>query len=208
MTPSDVCARHRLDETTVVYVRPIRIDDGEKLVKFHEGLSPETVYRRYLGPHARLSRTEIERFTHVDYRDRLALVAELDGAIVAVGRYDRVAGTTDAEVAFVVADRFQHRGIGTVLLEELARWAWREGIRSFVATTLATNEEMLEVFTRSGFKTQTTASGSLIDVRFSIEPDEEYRAAVARRRGAGGRLPDPQWPPATEGGSRTASTSS
>ena len=89
--------------------------------------------------HPRLTAAEIDRFTHVDYRDRLALIVEHGGQLIAVGRYERIAGTTEAEVAFVVDDRYQHRGIATILLEELADSAWKHGIETFVAQTLIEN---------------------------------------------------------------------
>ena len=95
---------------------------------------------------------EVERFTRVDYVNRLALVAEDNSGLVAVARYDRTPGTAEAEVAFVVADQYQHHGIGTLLLERLAAAAWQRGITAFVATTLAENREMLQVFADSVFQ--------------------------------------------------------
>ena len=135
--PSDLeCVVSTLLGATV-HVRPIRPDDAAQLVTFHQGLSSRSVYRRFFSVHPTLSDAEVERFTCVDYVDRLALVAEVDGQIVAVARYDRSPGSPEAEVAFVVADVFQHRGIATMMLELLAYAAWRSGITTFVASTLA-----------------------------------------------------------------------
>ena len=110
-----------------VHLRPIRPDDNSYLNEFHEHLSPQSVYRRFFFAHPRLSPAETEKFTHVDYADRLALVAEHGDRLVAVGRYERIPGTADAEVAFIVADDFQHQGIGTILLEQFSGRGLEEG---------------------------------------------------------------------------------
>ena len=164
-----------------VHIRPIRPDDGVRLTEFHEQLSPQSVYRRFFFMHPRLSAAETERFTHVDYADRLALVAEREDRLVAVGRYDRIPGTTEAEVAFVVADDLQHQGIGTILLERLADAALKNGIEVFVAQTLSENHDMLEVFMRSGFHVTSTSDCGTVSVRFPIRPDDSYRLACAGR---------------------------
>ena len=149
-------------------LRAVVPDDAEALVRFHEGLSSETVYRRFLGPHPRLSADEVRRFVTVDYADRLALVVEDGERLVAVGRYDRLPGTDEAEVAFVVADAFQHHGIGKLLLGELARAARTRGIVTFVASTLSDNRDMLRVFFDSGYDVTSSHSSGVVDVRFDI----------------------------------------
>ena len=166
---------------TTVHLRPIRPDDGGHLTEFHEHLSPQSVYRRFFFMHPRLSAAETQRFTHVDYVDRLALVAEHGDRLVAVGRYDRIPGTADAEVAFVVADDFQHQGIGTILLEQLAGAAWKKGITAFIALTLSENRDMLEVFMKSGFHVTSSSSYGTVSVRFPIQSDDAYRLAYAGR---------------------------
>ena len=121
--PSELEGDITISRGDVVHLRPIRPSDGEGLVEFHRGLSDRSVYRRFFFVHPTLSTPEVEHFTHVDYTDRLALVAEDGGRIVAVGRYERSPGTTEAEVAFVVTDAYQGRGIATVLLAQLAEAA-------------------------------------------------------------------------------------
>ena len=112
-------------------VRPIRPDDAPMLIEFHEHLSPHSCYLRFFSFHPTLSATEVDRFTCVDYKDRLALVAETHDHLIAVGRYDRHVGTPEAEVAFVVADDYQHHGIGSLLLDELVRAARETAPRRF-----------------------------------------------------------------------------
>lgn len=133
------------------HVRPIRPNDDARLVAFHSHLSPHSAYLRFFTFHPVLSAAEVERFTCVDYENRLALVAEIDDQLVAVGRFDRHPGTNEAEVAFVVADDFQHHGIGSLLLDELADAARYRGIAKFLADTLEENHTRLGVFLHSGF---------------------------------------------------------
>jgi GNAT superfamily N-acetyltransferase len=167
---------------STLHLRPIRPDDDGRLTEFHEHLSPESVYRRFFFIHPRLSVAEVERFTHLDYVNRQALVVEHSDMLVAVGRYERIPEAEEAEVAFVVADEFQHHGIGTILLHHLADAALSNGINTFIAQTLADNQDMLDVFMKSGFGVTSTREHGTVSVRFPIEPDEDYRSARSRRR--------------------------
>jgi GNAT superfamily N-acetyltransferase len=169
--PSDlVCTEHLRDGTEVLF-RPIRDIDGPAMTAFHESLSPQSVYRRFFFAHPHLSDGELERFTHVDYVDRLALVVVDHGRIVGVGRYERLPGTDEAEVAFVVTDAYQGRGIGTRLLAHLAAAALPQGITRFQAQTLSENRAMLSVFLSSGFPVTTASEGGTVTVRFPIGPE-------------------------------------
>jgi GNAT superfamily N-acetyltransferase len=73
-------------------------------------------------------------------------------------------------VAFVVADEYQHHGIGTRLLELLAEAARQRGITAFFAQTLAENRRMLDVFFHSGYPVTTQSDGELVELRFPIVP--------------------------------------
>ncbi len=163
-------------------VRPIRPDDVDALVQFHEHLSDRSCYFRFFSLHRHLSPKEVERFTHVDYRDRLALVAEHEARLIAVGRYDRRPETAEAEVAFVVADECQHHGIGSLLLDELSSAARDHGVTTFVADTLQENLTMLEVFSHSGFPITRHYEYGTVSLRFPITPTSSYQASLAHRR--------------------------
>jgi GNAT superfamily N-acetyltransferase len=179
--PDELARDVKTREGETVRVRPIRPDDAPALVAFHDHLSPLSVYRRFFSLHPKLSAAEVRRFTCVDYVDRLALVAEDHGRLIAVARYDRRPGTTEAEVAFVVSDAYQHHGIATLLLEELSDAGWNNGIQTFFAVTLTENRDMLDVFTGSGFPVTTSLEEGTVNVRFSIEPTKAYGSARARR---------------------------
>jgi RimJ/RimL family protein N-acetyltransferase len=127
--------------------RWIRPGDASALRAFHERLSEDTVRNRFFGPHRELSVQEARRFCSLRPGFEAACVAtDADDHILAVGRYSRVGVGDSAEVAFVVEDRYQHRGIGTSLLTLLVRLAWDDGIRRLVADTLSTNSAMLGIF--------------------------------------------------------------
>src|SRR5688500_19225882 len=106
----------------------------------------------------RLSETDLHPFTHVDHVDRVAFVVLLGDQIVAVGRFDRYPDTDDAEIAFLVEDAHQGRGLGSVLLEHLAAAARERGIKNFVAGVLAQNSKMVRVFQDSGYRSETQTS--------------------------------------------------
>ena len=191
-----------LSDGRTARLRAIRPDDGPALRAFGERLSSETVYFRFLAPRRWISDEEITHFVTVDYQDRLALVAVVDGELVAVARYDRypkpagdapaaaAAGTSrgsdqdgveEAEVAFVVRDDHQGRGLGTVLLEHLASAAVTRGIGRFVADTLADNHKMIGVFRSAGFDEHTLLESGVIRVTLELTARPEYLERVEQR---------------------------
>lgn len=165
-----------------VRVRPISPADGPALVAFHAGLSEDAVYHRYFAAKPVLSESDVAHLTTVDHAERVALVAELGDELLAVARYERLPRPpTDAEVAFVVSDRHQGRGIGTVLLEHLASAAREQGVTRFVAETLADNGRMLDVFRNAGFDERTKMGDGVVTVTLTIEPTERSLAAMEQR---------------------------
>jgi RimJ/RimL family protein N-acetyltransferase len=153
----------------LVRIRPISPADAAALVRFHEGLTTESTRLRFFAVHPELSPGEVEHFTHVDHRDREALVA-LDGPdIIAVGRFDRSPGTDHAEVAFVVADEWQGRGVGTCLLRQLTVRARAAGIAGFVADTLEENYRMRDLIRHSGLMGTSTAECGVVRVAMDFD---------------------------------------
>ena len=160
-----------------VHVRPMTPADADALVAFHGRLSPRTIHFRFFSPRPRLTPREVERFTTVDHDDRVALVAELGDRLVAVARYDRLPGTASAEVAFVVDDEHQGRGLGTLLLEHLAAAARERGITRFFADTLPDNRRMIGVFRDAGWATSAKLEDGVVRIEFAIEPTANATAA-------------------------------
>ncbi len=149
-----------LGDGTMVRIRPIESGDVVALVEFHEGLSFGTVYRRFFGGHPHLGTHEAEHFCAADNVDRFALVAVADDAVVGVARMERVDPATTAEVAFVLADRFQHRGLGRVLALRLAAAASERGITELVADILPDNLPMLRLLPDAGFAVTVSLVGA------------------------------------------------
>ena len=162
------------------HLRPIRPDDAAGLVALHSRLSPRTVYFRFFAPYPRLSDRDIERFSTVDYRDRVALVATIGDAIIGVVRYDRVA-PQEAEVAFVIEDEHQGRGLGTIFLEHIAQAARECGVRRFVAEVLPENARMLEIFEHAGFVAEASRDEGFIALTFDITPTASTLAVTHAR---------------------------
>ncbi len=150
-------------------LRPIRPQDENALASFHALLSDQTIYFRFFAPHPTLSESELHNFTHVDHRDRVALVVVMKGEIVGVGRYDRI-GADDAEVAFVIRDDHQGLGIGSLLLEHLAAAAREHGIGRFVAEVLPANSRMLATFRYAGFQVVQGYDEGVVSLSLDIEP--------------------------------------
>lgn len=135
-------------------MRVIRPDDAERLREFHTRLSPETIVMRYFHAAPVLHEREAWRLTHLDYDNRMALVATTGAGdeerIAGVVRYERVSAT-EAELAFVVEDRWQGHGISTILLARLLNYARDRGFERMAAITLAGNVRMRAVLVRAGY---------------------------------------------------------
>ncbi|HET6964562.1 MAG TPA: GNAT family N-acetyltransferase [Acidimicrobiales bacterium] len=171
-----------LADGSTVHVRPISPDDAGRLVAFHSGLSAESIYLRYFSSHGDLRPEEVHRFTNVDGRDRMALVATFRDEIIGVARYDRLPSEpAEAEVAFIVSDHYQGRGVATLLLEVLAAYARTQAISHFRAETLWQNTAMQNVFRDAGFDIKTSYVDGVVDVRMGIQATETLMRAVDRR---------------------------
>nr|WP_228045944.1 GNAT family N-acetyltransferase [Saccharopolyspora sp. HNM0983] len=164
-----------------VHLRPITPDDADSVLAFHARLSDRTRYFRYFGPYPRMPQRDLERFTQVDYQNRTALIALLGDDIVAVGRYDRLGEQRSAEVAFVVEDQHQGRGLGSILLEHLAAAARECGLRRFVAEVLAENSGMVRIFRDAGYQVSRAMEEGVVHLEFDIDPTEQS-VAVAHAR--------------------------
>jgi acyl-CoA synthetase (NDP forming)/RimJ/RimL family protein N-acetyltransferase len=170
-----------LSDGGTVRLRPIRPDDGARIVEFHGRQSPESIYFRYFTPHPRLSDDEVTHLTTVDYVDRMAFVALRDDVMVGVARYDRWPLRSEAEVAFFVDDAHKGRGMATLLLEYLAAAARQTGISAFTATVLPTNQRMVSVFRAAGFQVRSTFEEGVIEVHLDLQPTPEAEAAIEAR---------------------------
>jgi len=178
-----------LRDGSSIHIRALRPEDKQLLVDHFEHLSRQSVYFRFFGAKKRLTDEELTRFTELDFVKQVALVATLgigtEERIIGVGRYTAVphdgGSPTCAEVAFAVLDEYQGRGIGTLLLEHLAPIAHANGITEFEADVLGENNQMLEVFAKSGFKVKRSLESGVFHVTFPTEETERSRTASQLR---------------------------
>ncbi|MET9732727.1 GNAT family N-acetyltransferase [Streptomyces sp. NPDC006458] len=170
-------------------VRPITVDDAERLVSFYEQVSDESKYYRFFAPYPRLSAKDVHRFTHHDFVDRVGLAATVGGEFIATVRYDRIgadgrpasAPADEAEVAFLVQDAHQGRGVASALLEHVAAVARERGIRRFAAEVLPANNKMIKVFTDAGYTQKRSFEDGVVRLEFDLEPTDRS-LAVQRAR--------------------------
>ena len=174
------------DGSTLRLRAPARGDAGA-LASFFTGLSERSLYQRFHGIRA-IDEELIVHFLEPDWGERGVLVGTLAGAegderIVALGEYERLRDPAAAEVAFAVADELQGRGIGTRLLERLARARRRAGIERFVAEVLPDNAAMLRrVRGRRLRGRRASSTAGEVEVRFPIAPTEAVPRARRRAR--------------------------
>jgi acyl-CoA synthetase (NDP forming)/GNAT superfamily N-acetyltransferase len=160
-----------LSDGSTARLRPISPADADAIVALHSRFSERTRYLRYFSPYPRIPARDLRRFVEVDHRDREALVVGVGDRLIAVGRYDRLGPqAADAEVAFVVEDAHQGRGIGSVLLEHLADRARAVGISRFVAEVLPVNGAMLHVFAEGGYQVEREYADGVVHLTFPIAP--------------------------------------
>ncbi|MFJ9739150.1 GNAT family N-acetyltransferase [Streptomyces sp. NPDC101166] len=170
-------------------IRPITVDDAERLVSFYEQVSDESKYYRFFAPYPRLSAKDVHRFTHHDFVDRVGLAATVGGEFIATVRYDRIgadgmpasAPADEAEVAFLVQDAHQGRGVASALLEHIGAVARERGIRRFAAEVLPANSKMIKVFTDAGYTQKRSFEDGVVRLEFDLEPTERS-LAVQRAR--------------------------
>ena len=160
-----------LRDGRVAQIRPIRAEDADRLVEFYGRVSDESKYFRFFAPYPILTERDVQRFTQVDYVNRVAFVVTVHGTIIGVGRYDAV-GEDEAEVAFLVEDAHQGRGVGQLLLEHLAQAGRERGIRRFVADVLPSNSRMQQIFREMGYGVEGLVADGVQRLTLEIEPTD------------------------------------
>jgi GNAT superfamily N-acetyltransferase len=167
--PEDLVYRCTLRDGVTVNVRPIQNDDVQRLRVFHLGLSPETRFLRFAHLLGEFSDELIVHLAWVDRDERMAFVAtdaarevdtpdksnapdeSLNEQIIGVARYDRVRPQV-AEIAAVVADRWQGHGLGLILMYHLAMYARRHGYTTFISTMSRWNDRAIRALMHCGLR--------------------------------------------------------
>ena len=162
-----------------VAIRPIRPEDEQLMVKFHETLSPESVYFRYfhiMGLEHRVDHRVLVRSCFIDYNREMTLIAlhtdpsALETSIMGVVRLIRLHGSDEAEFAVAVSDAFHGQGLGSMLLRKVLDVAKAEGIPCVVGNILPENRTMIEVCKRVGFEVEYSVEDQLIHARYPVQP--------------------------------------
>ena len=153
--PDGWAERVVLRNATNLLVRPIRPDDDALMASFVRKISVESARNRFHFRRSQLTEAEIHRLTHIDYRKEMAFVAiaTVSGQDVETGvsRYCVDEGETSAEFALLIADEWQHMGIGRILLAKLAAYATSAGLESIHGVAYSTNDAMLTLAKKEGF---------------------------------------------------------
>ena len=154
--------------------------DEAALGDFFGSLSERSLYLRFHGVR-RVDQALVARYLAPDWHSHGVLVGSLEGRIVALAEYVRLRDERAAEVAFVVAEQLQGRGVATRMLEQLAARAAAHGIERFVAEVMSENTAMLAVFRDAGFAVSRTLESGEIEVTFPIATTDVFRARVDER---------------------------
>jgi acetyltransferase len=159
-----------------VLIRPIRPEDEPLIVDFHQKLSERSVYMRYFQPLKLSQRTAHERLTRIcfiDYDRELALVVERktpegNREIVSVSRMSKLHGRSEAELAVIVRDEFQAKGLGTELYRQMISIARIEKLAKVSAVMLGDNHEMRSMVQKLGFKVKTDLQENLVEAELAL----------------------------------------
>jgi RimJ/RimL family protein N-acetyltransferase len=175
--PEELERYDTLRDGTQIFYRPIKPTDEPALSEMMYSLSEKSVQTRYMARTMAFPHRDMQRVTNIDYRQDIAIVAVVPGVsgeeiIVAIAQYFLDPKTKDAEVAFLVQDEWQRKGIGTFLLDYITKIARQRGVRRFWAKVLPTNEAMLAIFHNSGYKINTKFDGHAYDITYDLTKSE------------------------------------
>jgi acetyltransferase len=152
----------RFEDGTEILIRPIRPEDEPLIARFHARLSERSVYQRYfhlMNLDQRVAHDRLVRVCFGDYDREIALVAELGGEILAVGRLSKAHLANEAELAMLIVDEYQGHGLGTQLWNQLLEIARFEKLDRVTAEILAGNRQMLDVCRQFGFDLEPVVDG-------------------------------------------------
>jgi acyl-CoA synthetase (NDP forming)/RimJ/RimL family protein N-acetyltransferase len=169
-----------LRDGSTAQVRPISPDDAQGLVDFYARVSDESKYYRFFAPYPVLSDRDVKNFTEVDHHERVGFVVTRGGDLVATGRYDAI-DERSAEVAFLVQDSYQGKGLGQLLLEHLAEAGRERGYHRFVAEVLPDNVRMIQVFRDMGYAVEGGFEDGVMRLGFTIDPTDTALGVMQAR---------------------------
>ena len=171
--PKELRTTYLTTDGTQINFRPIHPTDEPLMRDLFYKLSQQTIYYRFMSHQKFVSRQQIQDFVYIDHRNDVTIVGTLPEAygedIIAMGSYYLDPKTNLAEVAFIVDDRWQNKGVGRFLLKHLMRTARRNGIRGFTAEILVENKAMQAVVNQSNTKLKSKVTGNVISYEMDFE---------------------------------------
>ena len=174
--PTQYVQSCKLKGGTAVTLRPIRPEDEPAMIGFHEGLSERSVYLRYFSPlklQQRIAHSRLLRICFNDYDREIALVAERTLGkgkyeVLGVARLSKIHGSSSAEFAVVVTDKWQRKGLGTELTKRLIQIAKNEKLTRITAYTLTENHDMQNMCKGLGFQVRHGAGDSEVVIEMNL----------------------------------------
>ncbi|MBN1481794.1 GNAT family N-acetyltransferase [candidate division KSB1 bacterium] len=161
-----------LRDGTEIFFRPVKPTDESAISEMLYSLSEESVRKRYMTRTVAFPHKDVQQLANVDYQNTLAIVGVVPSVngeeIVAIGEYFLEPRQGDAEVAFLVQDEWQKKGMGTLLIKFLSETARKREVKSFHAKVLPQNKAMLSVFYNSGYNITTEFDGEVYDLRYDL----------------------------------------
>jgi len=178
--PEELERYDTLEDGTEIFFRPVKPTDETALTEMLYSLSTESVHARFFTYTKTFPHKDIQQLTTIDYVRDLAIVGVVPGPageeqIVAIAQYFLDPSNGSAEVAFVVQDEWQDKGMGSFLLRYISQIARQRGVRKFYAKVLPTNKAMLAVFMNSGYDVKTHFDGDAYTVTYDLEREDSAR---------------------------------
>lgn len=175
--PEELERYDTLRDGTEIFFRPVKPTDDAALSEMLYSLSEASVKTRYMTHTMTFPHKDVQQITNIDYDQNLCVVGAVPGVggeqIVAIAQYFLDPKTLAAEVAFIVQDEWQKKGMGTLLLEYLTQIAKQRGVKTFYAKVLAANKPMLAIFYNSGYKVNTEFDGDIYSITYVLTKKEK-----------------------------------
>jgi RimJ/RimL family protein N-acetyltransferase len=155
-----------------ILLRPVKISDEPVLKDFFYSLSDQSMYRRFISQRKDMPHERLQDFVIIDYTKETVILATLEEEdieeVVGIGQYGIDEITHTAEIAFVVRDNYQNKGIGTELMKYLTYLAKRQGLLGFTAEVLTENKPMLALFEKMGFDIKKKSEGGVYELKIAF----------------------------------------
>jgi len=171
--PEELERNDTLKNGTEIFFRPVKPTDEATLSEMLYSLSQSSVQTRYMARTIGFPHKDVQQLTNIDYSQDVSIVGTVPGVsndqIVAIAQYYLDPKSQAAELAFLVQDEWQQKGMGTFMLAYLTQIAKQRGVKRFYAKVLPTNKPMLAIFHSSGHEVKTEFDGEVYSITYDLE---------------------------------------